>query len=44
MAAVVVVWFVLGIALLLFELHHLAFYALFGALGSFAPVSAAWSL
>jgi membrane protein implicated in regulation of membrane protease activity len=35
-AAVVVVWFVLGIALLLFELHHLAFYALFGALGSFA--------
>jgi membrane protein implicated in regulation of membrane protease activity len=35
-ANVVVAWFVLGIVLLLFELHHLAFYALFGALGSFA--------
>ena len=35
-ATVVVVWFVLGIALLLFELHHLAFYALFGSVGSFA--------
>ena len=30
------VWLVLGIALLLFELHHLAFYALFVAIGAFA--------
>jgi len=32
----VVAWFVAGVALVLFELHHLAFYALFGALGAFA--------
>lgn len=32
----VVVWVVLGIALLGFELHHLAFFAVFGAIGSFA--------
>lgn len=32
----VVAWVVLAIVLLLFELHHLAFYALFGSLGSFA--------
>lgn len=32
----VVLWVVLGIALLGFELHHLAFFAVFGALGSFA--------
>jgi membrane protein implicated in regulation of membrane protease activity len=30
---VVVAWFVLAVGLLLFELHHLAFYALFGAIG-----------
>jgi membrane protein implicated in regulation of membrane protease activity len=29
-------WLVVGILLLLFEMHHLAFYALFGALGAFA--------
>src|SRR5205814_7807404 len=29
-------WLVLGVVLLLFELHHLAFYALFGAVGSLA--------
>jgi membrane protein implicated in regulation of membrane protease activity len=33
---VFVAWFVLGLVLVLFELHHLAFYALFGAAGSFA--------
>jgi membrane protein implicated in regulation of membrane protease activity len=32
----VLVWLVLGVVLLLFELHHLAFYALFGAVGSLA--------
>lgn len=32
----VVVWLVLGVVLLLFELHHLAFYAVFGAIGSLA--------
>lgn len=32
----VVAWLVIGILLLLFELHHLAFYALFGSIGSFA--------
>jgi membrane protein implicated in regulation of membrane protease activity len=32
----VVVWLVLGALLLLFELHHLAFYALFGTVGSLA--------
>jgi membrane protein implicated in regulation of membrane protease activity len=33
---VVVAWLVLGVLLVLFELHHLAFYALFGAVGAFA--------
>ena len=32
----VVIWVVLGVALLLLELHHWAFYALFGALGAVA--------
>src|SRR5580704_5895456 len=31
-----VAWLVIGALLLLFELHHLAFYALFGTLGSLA--------
>jgi membrane protein implicated in regulation of membrane protease activity len=34
--AVAVAWLVIGIGLLLFEMHHLAFYALFGAVGAFA--------
>jgi membrane protein implicated in regulation of membrane protease activity len=33
---VVVVWLVIGALLFLFELRHLAFYALFGAVGSLA--------
>jgi len=33
---VVVVWLVIGFLLVLVELHHLAFFALFAALGSFA--------
>jgi membrane protein implicated in regulation of membrane protease activity len=33
---VLLAWLVLGIVLLLFELHHLAFYALFVAIGAFA--------
>jgi membrane protein implicated in regulation of membrane protease activity len=33
---VVLVWVVLVVALLLFELHHLAFYSLFFAIGAFA--------
>jgi len=33
---VVLVWVVLVVVLLLFELHHLAFYALFVAIGAFA--------
>jgi membrane protein implicated in regulation of membrane protease activity len=37
----VVLWLVLGIVLLLFELHHLAFYALFGAIGSLAAAAVA---
>ncbi len=32
----VVAWIVLGLGLLYFELHHLAFFALFAAIGSFA--------
>ena len=32
----VIVWLVLGVILLAFELHHFAFYALFGAIGAFA--------
>jgi membrane protein implicated in regulation of membrane protease activity len=31
-----VAWLVIGALLLLFELHHLAFYALFGTIGSLA--------
>jgi membrane protein implicated in regulation of membrane protease activity len=30
------VWIVIGVALLFFELHHLAFFALFGSIGAFA--------
>ncbi len=32
----VVAWLLIGTLLLLFELHHLAFYALFGTIGSYA--------
>lgn len=32
----VVVWLVLGVGLMAVELHHLAFYALFAAIGAFA--------
>jgi membrane protein implicated in regulation of membrane protease activity len=35
-SSVVVAWLVLGVLLFLFELRHLAFYALFGAIGSLA--------
>jgi membrane protein implicated in regulation of membrane protease activity len=35
-SAVLVAWLVVGALLLLFEMHHLAFYALFGAIGGFA--------
>jgi membrane protein implicated in regulation of membrane protease activity len=40
---VVVAWVLAGVVLLLFEMHHLAFYALFLAIGAFAAavVSAA---
>jgi membrane protein implicated in regulation of membrane protease activity len=34
-SAVVVVWLVVGGLLLLLEMHHWAFYALFGAIGAF---------
>ncbi|MEO5680487.1 MAG: NfeD family protein [Acidimicrobiales bacterium] len=37
----IVVWLVFGTALLLFELHHLAFYALFGTVGSLAAAAVA---
>jgi membrane protein implicated in regulation of membrane protease activity len=33
---VVIAWLVLGALLLLFEMHHMAFFAMFGAIGSFA--------
>jgi membrane protein implicated in regulation of membrane protease activity len=33
---VVVVWLVIGVLLVLVEMHHLAFFALFAAIGSFA--------
>jgi membrane protein implicated in regulation of membrane protease activity len=33
---VAVIWLVVGVALLAVELHHLAFYALFGAVAAFA--------
>ena len=29
-------WLILGVVLLAFEIHHFAFYALFGAIGAFA--------
>jgi membrane protein implicated in regulation of membrane protease activity len=38
----VVAWLVLGVVLVLFELHHLAFYALFAAIGSLAAAIVAW--
>ena len=31
-----IAWLILGALLLLFEMHHLAFFAMFGAVGSFA--------
>jgi membrane protein implicated in regulation of membrane protease activity len=37
----VVVWVLVGLALLGFELHHLAFYALFVAVGAFAAAGVA---
>jgi membrane protein implicated in regulation of membrane protease activity len=41
---VVVAWLVLGVVLLGIELHHFAFYAIFGSIGAFAGalVAAAW--
>jgi len=33
---VLIAWLILGALLLLFEMHHLAFFAMFGAVGSFA--------
>ena len=36
-----IMWVVVGIALLAVELHHLAFYALFAALGAFAAAAVA---
>ena len=36
-----IAWLVVGVVLLYFELHHLAFYALFGALGAFAAAAVA---
>ena len=38
----VVAWLVFGAVLLLFELHHLAFYALFGTIGALAAAVVAW--
>jgi len=38
---VVVVWVLIGLAMLGFELHHLALYALFVAIGSFAAAGVA---
>jgi membrane protein implicated in regulation of membrane protease activity len=38
---VLVVWLVLGVALLLVEMHHMAFFAMFGAAGSFAAAAVA---
>ncbi|MEY2470683.1 MAG: hypothetical protein QOK28_12 [Actinomycetota bacterium] len=39
-----VVWLVLGVILVAFELHHWAFYAMFGALGAFAAAVVALAL
>ena len=36
-----VVWLLLGLALIAVELHHWAFYAMFGALGAFAAAAIA---
>src|SRR3954462_15739284 len=33
---IVLVWLILGVVLVAVEMHHLAFYALFGAAGAFA--------
>jgi membrane protein implicated in regulation of membrane protease activity len=38
---VIVVWLVLGVALLLFELHHMAFYVLFVGVGALAAAGVA---
>jgi membrane protein implicated in regulation of membrane protease activity len=38
---VLVAWLVIGVLLFLFETRHLAFYALFGAVGSFAAAAVA---
>jgi membrane protein implicated in regulation of membrane protease activity len=37
----VVAWLLVGALLVFFELHHLAFYALFGAVGAFAAAAVA---
>jgi membrane protein implicated in regulation of membrane protease activity len=37
----VIAWLVLGVVLLLFEAHHWAFYALFGAIGALAAAALA---
>ncbi len=37
----VIAWVVLGVGLLFFELHHMAFYALFGAIGAAAAAAVA---
>lgn len=37
----VVAWLLVGAVLVLFEMHHLAFYALFGAIGAFAAAAVA---
>jgi membrane protein implicated in regulation of membrane protease activity len=37
----IIAWLVVGVLLLFFEMHHLAFYALFGAIGAFAAAAVA---
>jgi membrane protein implicated in regulation of membrane protease activity len=37
----VIAWVALGVGLLLFEMHHMAFYALFGAIGAAAAAAVA---
>jgi membrane protein implicated in regulation of membrane protease activity len=39
---VVVAWLVIGVVLLLVEMRHFAFYALFGSIGAFAAALVAW--
>jgi membrane protein implicated in regulation of membrane protease activity len=39
-----VVWLILGVILVAFELHHWAFYAMFGAIGAFAAAVVAVAL